>query len=72
MRKYIEPTIKVKHIELEGIMAASEFDSTPSIKSVVGLTDDDTTPTPSIGGVNDGSHSVGAKQSMWSSWDEEE
>lgn len=54
MEKYIKPAIKVKEVGGNEILAASGIGGTTGLDN-----------QPGIGGDNDGSHSVGAKQSIW-------
>lgn len=61
MKKYIKPKMKVREIDCELMAANSPNNDNPTS----GLDNQ-----PGNGGENDGSHSPGAKHSLWSSFDE--
>lgn len=61
MKKYIKPALKVKEVDAEEMLAASELSDNPTS----GLDNQ-----PGKGGDNDGSHPVGAKSSFWDNSEE--
>lgn len=67
MEKYIKPSLKVKKVDVEEMLAASPGDVNPS-NPTSGLPGG--TPQPGNGGDNDGTHPVGAKSSFWDNSEE--
>lgn len=61
-KKYIKPSIKVKKIEMENLLAANSPGGT------TGLGQDE----PGVGGDNDGTHPVSSKFNAWDTWEPDE
>lgn len=63
-KNYVKPSVKVREIDMESLLASQSVSNTYPTN---GLVDG---PAPTYGGVNDGTHSVGASQNLWSEEEE--
>lgn len=65
-KKYVKPAIKIQKIEMDELMQSASINTSSPTK---GLTDGS---TPTVGGDNNGTHEVGAKQNTFSVWNDDE
>ncbi len=64
-KKYVKPAIKIQKIEMDELMQSASINSSSPTN---GLTGND----PTVGGDNDGTHEVSAKQNTFSVWNDDE
>ena len=68
-KNYVKPSVKVREIDMESLLAASG--NTISSESATTGLDALGGSAPSNGGYNDGTHSVCARQNLWSEEEEQ-
>lgn len=63
-KNYIKPSVKVREIDMESLLASQSVSSDSATTGLEGGS------TPSVGGSSDGTHPVGASQNLWSEEEE--